>query len=122
MPFRRRGFWIVVVALLGLNWLSVLVTRPGGEPRVTVPFSPYFLNHLKAGDVKPSLVEGRTPSRARLPVRSATPRLTRSTSTTRSYTEAPTFWSDAELTSLLQSRSVQVNAKSNAQGTSLLEE
>ncbi len=51
-PFRRRGFWIVVLVLLALNWFSVLMTRPGAEPRVTVPFSPYFLNELDAGAVK----------------------------------------------------------------------
>jgi len=31
-PHRVRGFWIFVVALLAVNWLSVLVFQPGAQP------------------------------------------------------------------------------------------
>ena len=38
--------------ILAINWLSVLIFQPSSEPRVKVPFSPYFLNQLDAGKVK----------------------------------------------------------------------
>src|SRR5579875_1487350 len=43
-PHRFRAFWVFFLVLLALNWLSVLVFQPASQPRVKVPFSPYFLN------------------------------------------------------------------------------
>src|SRR5581483_11572548 len=51
-PHRWRGLWIFFIVLLALNWLSVLVFQPSSQSRVKVPFSPYFLNQLQAGQVK----------------------------------------------------------------------
>ncbi len=46
-PHRMRGFWYFLLALVALNWLSVLFFEPStGEERVTVPFSPYFLEQV----------------------------------------------------------------------------
>jgi hypothetical protein len=51
-PRRMRGFWYFVLALVALNWLSVLFFQPSsGEQRVTVPFSPYFLERVKGEQV-----------------------------------------------------------------------
>jgi hypothetical protein len=43
-PHRRRWFWIFVAVLLALNWVSLLMVQSSGQPRVKVPFSPYFLH------------------------------------------------------------------------------
>src|ERR1700747_3743809 len=51
-PHRWRGFWIFFVVLLALHWLSVLVFQPSSARRVTIPFSPFFLKELNAGQVK----------------------------------------------------------------------
>src|SRR5262249_50519325 len=51
-PHRLRWFWIVALVLLTLNWAAVLMTQRTAEPRVTVPFSPYFLDQVQAGLVK----------------------------------------------------------------------
>ena len=51
-PHRLRGFWLFFVLLLAVNWVLVLVSQPVGQPRVTVPFSPYFLQQLEAGKVQ----------------------------------------------------------------------
>src|SRR5205807_10304371 len=51
-PHRIRGFWIFFLVLLGVNWLFVLLAQPSSQPRVTVAFSPYFLNQLAAGRVQ----------------------------------------------------------------------
>ncbi len=59
-PHRMRGFWYFVLALIALNWLSVLFFQPStGEERVTVPFSPYFLTQVKAGTVEHDRLQGR---------------------------------------------------------------
>src|SRR5689334_9513357 len=51
-PHRRARFWVFVFVLLTINWILALVAAPGGTPRVKVPFSPYFLSQVQAGNVK----------------------------------------------------------------------
>jgi cell division protease FtsH len=121
-PHRMRGFWIFVIALLAVNWLSVLLFQPGSEPRVRVPFSPYFLDQVDAGKVKSitttgNTVDGTFTAKVKYPAndKNATP-------TTLFVTEVPTFWNHDQLSSLLQQHGVTVNAKSTAQHTSLLAE
>ena len=121
-PHRLRGFWIFVVALLALNWISVLVFQSSGEPRVKVPFSPYFLEQLQADHVKSisskgDTIQGTFTTKLRYP-----PNDTKVTPTTLFSTEVPTFWNNSELTTLLRSKGVQVNAKSTSKSTSLLAE
>ena len=48
-PHRWRGFWIFLGALLAINFVSVLMAQSSGQPRVKVPFSPYFLRQVQAG-------------------------------------------------------------------------
>src|SRR5208282_2185145 len=58
---RRPTFLWFVVVLIALNWLSVLLFQPSsGQPRVTVPFSPFFLTQLQAGEVKAISTKGDT--------------------------------------------------------------
>jgi cell division protease FtsH len=121
-PHRLRGFWIFVLLLLALNWISLLTFKSGGEPRVKVPFSPYFLQQVDAGKVKSisskgDTIQGTFTAKLRYPATNS-----KATPTTLFSTEVPTFWNDATLTALLQSKGVQVNAQSTAQGTSVLAE
>jgi cell division protease FtsH len=114
-PHRWRAFWIFFLVLLALNWVSVLVAQPGSQPRVTVPFSPYFLNQVNAGQVKSisatgDTINGTFATKLRYPSSDA-----KATPTTLFKTQVPSFWDHAQLTSLLRSKGVQVNAK--AQGT-----
>jgi cell division protease FtsH len=122
-PHRLRGFWIFVLVLLAVNWLFVLIAKPGsGEPRVKVAFSPFFLtqverSHVKEISSKGDSVDGTFTEKIRYPQNdeNATP-------TTLFSTEVPTFWDHTQLTNLLKSKGVQVNATSPASGTSLLAE
>jgi len=119
-PHRWRGLWISFLVLLALNWLSVLVFQPAGQPRVTVPFSPYFLNQLEAGQVasisaKSGAIDGTFKAAVHYPEST-------STATTLFATQVPSFWNTNELTTLLQSKGVQVNAKNPNPGTSVLTE
>jgi cell division protease FtsH len=121
-PHRLRGFWIFFVVLLAANWISVLVFQPSSQPRVKVPFSPYFLQQLEAGGVKSisstgDTIQGTFQTKRRYPPSDA-----KATATTLFSTEVPTFWNNAALTTLLKSKGVQVNAQSTAKSTSLLAE
>jgi cell division protease FtsH len=120
-PHRRRMFWIVAAALLALNLLLVAMFQPEGERRVKIAFSPYFLSQVDAGEVesitsKGDSIEGTFKRPVTYPPddQSAEP-------TTLFSTEVPSFWDDATLTNLLQSKGVQVNAESPTPGMSLIE-
>jgi cell division protease FtsH len=121
-PHRLRGFWIFVAVLLLINVLSVVMAQRGGEPRVKVPFSPYFLRQVDAGRVKSissksDTIEGTFKRKIAVPTGNGKP-----TRTTLFSTEVPTFWDNTALTELLQSKGVQVNAQNPNPGTSLLTE
>jgi cell division protease FtsH len=121
-PHRWRGFWIFFLVLLAVNWISVLIAQPGGQPRDTVPFSPFFLTQLQHNNVKSisstsGAIQGTFKTKVRYPPnsRSATP-------TTLFQTQIPSFWPGASVASLLQNDGVQVNAQNPNPGTSVLGE
>jgi cell division protease FtsH len=122
-PHRWRGFWIFVVVLLAVNWLSVLIFQPStSQPRVKVPFSPYFLAQLDGGKIKSisskgDTIQGTFTTKLRYP-----PDDSKATPTTLFSTEVPTFWNNTMLTQQLQSKGVQVNAQATSTRTSLLAE
>ena len=97
-PHRRPAFLYFVIALLAINWLSVLFFQPSsGEQRVTVPFSPYFLEQVKAGKVssvntKGDTVQGHFKEKLRYP-----PSSKDATATKLFATQVPTFWNGAAL-------------------------
>ena len=120
---RRPGFLWFVLILITLNWVSVLLYQPGaGEPRVTVPFSPYFLTQVKERHVtaissKGNTIEGTFAAKQSYPPSDAKAKPTKLFST-----EVPTFWNGSQLSALLQEKGVQVNAKSTSSSRSLLTE
>ncbi|HUB74516.1 MAG TPA: ATP-dependent zinc metalloprotease FtsH [Solirubrobacteraceae bacterium] len=122
-PHRMRGFWYFVIALIALNWLSVLFFQPStGEERVTVPFSPYFLEHVRAGQVssiasKGDTIQGKFKSKQRYPASDKKAKPTKLFAT-----EVPTFWNGSQLSALLAQKGVKINAESTSKSTSLLVE
>ncbi|HWE33575.1 MAG TPA: ATP-dependent zinc metalloprotease FtsH [Solirubrobacteraceae bacterium] len=121
-PHRLRVFWIFFLVLLAVNWISVILAQPSGQPRVTVPFNQFFLTEVQANQVKSinstgDTIQGTFATKIRYPAndRTATP-------TTLFQTQVPSFWNNQQLSALLQAHNVQVNAKSTSQGTSLLAE
>jgi cell division protease FtsH len=119
-PHRWRGLWIFFVVLLALNWISVLVFQPSSEPRVTVPFSPYFLDQLNAGNVSSisatsGAIDGTFKNKVKYPAndKNATP-------TTDFATQVPSFWNGNQLTTQLVDQKVTVNAKNPNHSTSPL--
>jgi cell division protease FtsH len=110
------------VALLALNILLVIMLRPEGEQRVKVPFSPYFLSQVNAGAVQSITSKGNSiQGTFKQPVKYP-PDDQSAKATTLFSTEVPSFWDSASLTSLLQSKDVQINAESPTTETPLIAE
>ncbi|HEX4034564.1 MAG TPA: ATP-dependent zinc metalloprotease FtsH [Solirubrobacteraceae bacterium] len=119
---RTRGFIWFVIALLAVNWLLVLLAEPSGQPRVTVPFSPYFVKAVKGDKVasittKGDAVQGTFKAKVLYPANSK-----KATPTTLFATQVPSFWNGSQLEALLQQHGVQINAKSPTSSTSALAE
>ena len=57
-PHRWLAFWIFFIALLAINWAFVLIAQPGRQPRVSVPFSPFFIQEVQGGQVKSISTKG----------------------------------------------------------------
>jgi cell division protease FtsH len=119
-PHRVRWFWIFFLVLLAIDWAAVLMTEPGGQRRVKIPFSPYFLEQVQAGQVKSisskaGAIDGTFKTKVRYPAsdHNATP-------TTLFATQVPTFWNTNDLTAELRAQNVQVNAQNPNPGTSVL--
>ena len=123
-PHRMRGFWWFVLALIALNWISVLIFNPSvGELRVTVPFSPYFLEQVKGGEVssisaKGDTIQGTFKAKLRYPATGKK----RGSPTKLFATQVPSFWNGSQLSALLQEKGVKINAESTNTSVSLLEE
>jgi cell division protease FtsH len=119
---RRPGFLWFVLILLAFNFGSVLLFQPSSEPRVTVPFSPYFLEQVKSGQVstiaaKGDTIQGNFKVKLRYPASSKSAKPTK-----RFATQVPSFWNGTQLSALLQEKGVKINAESTSTSRSLLEE
>jgi cell division protease FtsH len=107
--------------LLAFNLASVFLLSAGGQQRVKVPFSPYFLSEVQSGRVasiasKGDTIQGTFKSAERYPASD-----TKATPTTLFATQVPSFWNNDQLTALLRSEGVEVNAQSTTQTTPLIE-
>src|SRR5439155_1226743 len=96
--------------------------QPSGPPRVRIPFQPFFLQQVRAGQVasistKGESVQGTFKTKLRYPPTSKT-----ATPTTHFSTEIPAFWNDSQLSALLAEKQVEINAKSTTASQSLLVE
>jgi cell division protease FtsH len=119
-PHRSRWFVWLALALLALNFSSVLLVGPAGQPRVKVDFSPYFVNAVRANQVASIASRGDTiDGTFRVAVRYP-PQNPQAPATRLFSTEVPTFWNDNQLAALLQAHGVQINASSPTQGGSAL--
>jgi cell division protease FtsH len=120
---RRPGFLWFVLVLIAINWLSLLLFQPSSsQPRITVPFKPFFLTQVQNGQVKSistkgDTIQGTLKSKVRYPAHEK-----KATPTTLFATEVPTFWNDGQLSALLKEKNVNINAKPASESKSVLAE
>ena len=120
---RRPGFLWFVAIIIALNWLSLLVFQPSsGQPRITVPFKPFFLQEVQSGQVraisaKGDTIQGTLKAKVKYPAHEKTAK-----PTTLFETQVPSFWNNAQLSALLKEKNVNINAKSTSESRSLLSE
>jgi cell division protease FtsH len=116
----RPRFWVVVLVLLALNYISVAVLAPGRERSVRVPYSPVFLAQVSKGNVKQISSTGETVSgEFKAPVKY--PPTAKDVEPARNFdTEIPTFANTDELDKLLRDKNVVISAESINQGRGTL--
>jgi cell division protease FtsH len=105
LPFSPRRFIGILLLLFAFNYLFVALFAPEPE-RLRIPYSPFFLDQVRAGNVKEISSQGDT-------IQGEFRRETRfeRDEAKRFDTQVPTFANDRELSKLLEERNVQVNAK-----------
>jgi cell division protease FtsH len=112
-PWRQLGWRLIVLALIlfGFNyWAASRATKP--QNRVRVPYSPFFLQQVRAGNVaqitsKGTAVQGTL--KQSVAFGSKHPRFFK--------TEIPAFANTDQLSKLLQEKGVVINAKPLDTGT-----
>jgi cell division protease FtsH len=118
--FPRNRKWIaLILALLAVNFIAAFIT--GGPPkRAQVPYSPFFLQQVRAGNVQEISSRGETiQGDLKKPAR-FTPPKGKATTVNLFKTEVPSFVDTTNLTSSLESKGVVVNAEPPDSGRSFL--
>jgi cell division protease FtsH len=119
-PGRRRKWFMAIVVLLGINVLLALTT---GQPqsRVRVPYTPFFLDQVNAGNVRSIVSSGGTiEGSLTTPTTYTAPAGGGSEQVTRFSTLIPAFANTDQLSALLQRKHVTVNAEEPGSGRSPL--
>ncbi len=103
----RPRFIALIVALLVANWALVNVVAPP-EPSVRVPYSPYFLDQVRAGNVEQintrgEEVTGEFKEKVRYPKDD-------SPAATKFETQIPSFANTEDLSDLLEEKGVVISA------------
>jgi cell division protease FtsH len=121
-PPNRNARWIALILialLLGLNfWVSSQVLGP--NPRVSIPYSPTFLNQVENNNVSSisstgASIQGTLKKAIKYP-----PDESSAPTTAYFSTQIPSFASNSELFSLLQKHSVTIEAHPTNTGPSFL--
>jgi cell division protease FtsH len=105
LPFSPRRFLLILVVLLGLNWIVAAIVAPE-EKRIRVPYTPVFLDEVREGNVKEISSEADTVKgdfRRDVKYKDETAK--------RFETEVPAFANDRQLSELLEEKNVTVSAK-----------
>jgi cell division protease FtsH len=112
--------WLVallVLGLLGLNlWISSQALKPNG--RVRIPYSPTFIQQVESGNVKEisstgDSIQGSFRKATRYPASD-----TSAQATTNFSTQVPSFANNSQLSNLLTSKGVTIDAQSTDSGPS----
>jgi cell division protease FtsH len=118
--FPRSRRWIALgIGLLVLNFAAAFITG-GPAQRTQVPYSPFFLNQIQAGNVKEISSQGETIQGDLKNKANFTPSGEKTKSVDLFKTEVPSFVDTTNLTKQLESKGVVVNAEPPDSGRSFL--
>jgi cell division protease FtsH len=110
MNMPRPRFIVIVLVLLAINYFAAAVFGPGHEPTVKVPYNPTFLQQVKAGNVERISAQGETvEGKFKKAIKS--PEKPKGEAAKNFETEVPTFANEEELSALLESKGVIVQAE-----------
>jgi cell division protease FtsH len=117
---RSRAFIAFLVGLLAINILiSLLTAGPASRPRV--PYQPFFVNEVKAGNVKEITSTGESIEGTLKNQATYTPPEGDAVKVDKDFkTEVPTFIDPAQVTALLTDNNVVINAEAPDSGRSTL--
>ena len=112
-------FWVLVVVLLVLNYLSVAIFAPGREESVTIPYNPDFIEQVEADNVVKISTTGESVSgEMKKEIRPSTDK---DAEPAKNFeTEIPTFADNEDLSRLLQDHNVTIEAEPVNQGRGFL--
>jgi cell division protease FtsH len=114
-----RRIIAVVLALLAINFVAALITG-GPAQRTQVPYSPFFLNQVQAGNVQEISSQGETIQGDLKRKATFTPPGEKATTVDLFKTEVPSFVDTVNLTKQLESKGVVVNAEPADSGRGFL--
>jgi cell division protease FtsH len=126
-PKRGRGMrflggraWLLIFALLAVNYLTVAFFAPGRERSVRIPYSPTFLEQVQQGNVARISATGESVSgELRKPI--TYPPKAKDAQPARNFdTEIPTFADTKQLSKTLQDHGVEISATPINQGRGTL--
>src|SRR5687767_8743519 len=110
-PRVRPRFWVIVLVLLALNYLSVALFAPGKERSVRIPYSPEFLSQVEDGNVVKISSTGETVS-GELKKEITYPPDDKKAEPAKNFdTEIPTFANTDELDATLREHNVEISAE-----------
>jgi cell division protease FtsH len=110
-PRVRPRFWVIVLVLLAINYLSVALFAPGKERSVQIPYSPEFLSQVADGNVSKISSTGETVS-GELKKAITYPRSDKNAEPAKNFdTEIPTFANTEELDKVLRDNNVEISAE-----------
>jgi cell division protease FtsH len=118
---RRPTFWIVLLALLALNWFLIPLLFPEPRDRLTVSYT-FFKEQVQAGNVTEITSRGEDiQGDFRAPVLDPSPAEgTEAITYTKFATRSPGFAEDPELIPLLEQSDVQISARPLEEPRSIL--
>ena len=104
-----RRFLLIVAVLLVLNYVTVSLVGPQ-EERIRVPYSPFFLDQVRKGNVEEISSRGETVT-GKFESEVAPPGDGDGEKSDEFETEVPTFANEDQLSQLLAEQGVQINAE-----------
>ncbi len=122
-PQRPNPRWLAAILVIGLLALNLYISSQALKPnaRVQIPYSPTFLSQVRSGNVSEisstaDAIQGSFRSAVTYPKGDPSAH-----ATTNFSTQVPSFANNSELSALLQSKGVTIDAKSPDKGPSFLE-